>query len=1040
MSLEPNSDWRLTAGLNRSRHPGLFLSPADVTPDAPQAHAIRHAFQLLDLDGVFCTDGAPIVFFKRIEGLAVDEVAAAHKAFWNHGGAPILVLISGNHAQIHSGMSRPVQRDEPGQTLPTLVETLDHLATTLPEFLLAVETGAFFREHARSFDASKRVDRDLLVNLSAVRIQLAGVGPHPIPIDVLDALLCRLVFTCYLFDRGVVGQQYLKDLGLGPARHLRDVLGQRPLALAKSGLTKIFRQLSLDFNGDLFSDDVEAEAGLISDDHVAILDAFFRGTQVSTGQMSFWPYDFQYIPIETISAIYEHFLKAADHDDGAFYTPRFLAEIVLDAALEGVGTLLDKRFLDPACGSGIFLVGLFNRIAEEWKRANPRARNDRRARELSRILQDNLFGIDINRTACRIAAFSLYLAYLDQLSPRDIQHLQAKGGALPRLIAETPGLLPADGTVPAGAIRCADFFDDLDFPRDLDVIVGNPPWGSTAGARTRAGTWCAKAGKPIPDSQIAAAFVWKAAEHLSKDGRISFVLPHGVLFNHSPAAIRFQRKWVQEHAIERVLNLADLRLFLFSEAIHPALVVNYRASPADSKHAQIEYLTPKASWTTTQAEVIVIEAADRRSLRLADLLADLDSPDAPQIWSQNFWGSPRDLRLIDRMFLQPRLRDLVRRPSDPPAQGRWVRAEGFQPAGRNDDHRKAKRVTLPSRRFIKATHPGIDLFALREDTIDRTEDAVLVRSKSNTSTTVFQAPHVLITKGFQRIAYADFDVSFQHALRGIHGPREDRGLLIFLTAYLRSSLAKYLTFHTSSNWGIYRPEVHVGEVLRLPMILPDAHDAPAMARDIVDEVVGIVDDATRIATDNYLLRKTAVEDATRRIEPMVDAYFGVQAAERLMIDDAVQIIIPSIQPTRTKADVPTLRPAQDEELSHYAERLSATLSMWSRQGASVTGRVIRSRKLGLAMAIVERTDQAGRHPVHGATAELDILQALDRLQNALPGTKRALDFARCVTVFDGPVLYVVKPDTHRNWMQSAALNDADEIAGLLLTSPTAALT
>ena len=201
-------------------------------------------------------------------------------------------------------------------------------------------------------------------------------------------------------------------------------------------------------------------------------------------------------------------------------------------------------------------------------------------------------------------------------------------------------------------------------------------------------------------------------DHVTKDGRISFVLPHGVLFNHSPAAIRFQRKWVEEHAIERVLNLADLRLFLFSEAIHPALVVSYRASAGNPKQHSIEYHTPKASWTATQAEVIVVGTNDRRSVRLDKLLRDLDGPDAPQLWSQNFWASPRDLRFIDRMLLQPRLRDLVRLPSEDPGAKRWVRAEGFQPAGKNDDPKRAKRLKLPSRRFIKATHPSIDLFRI----------------------------------------------------------------------------------------------------------------------------------------------------------------------------------------------------------------------------------------------------------------------------------------------------------------------------------------
>lgn len=1032
MTVQPHGPWHESAGINRALYPSLFLSADEVTTATPQAHVIRHGFDLLGLDGVFCTEGAPIVFFKLVDSFGLDEVLALHKRFWNHGGAPVLVLISSDRAEIYSGMSRPVRREDVGSIPPSLVSTLTNLITAIPEFLLAVESGAFFREHARSFDASRRVDRDLLSNLGDVRSKLSGSAPDGIPVDVLDALLCRLVFTCYLFDRGVVGQRYLQDLGLESAKHLRDVLTQRPLSDAKAGLFKIFTKLSDDFNGDLFSDNIEAEARLVSNEHVAILDDFFQGTQVRTGQRSFWPYDFQYIPIETISAIYEHFLKAEDQDDGAFYTPRFLAEIVLDSALEGAGSLLNKRFLDPACGSGIFLVGLFNRIAEEWKVANPNAQNDRRARELSRILQENLFGVDINQTACRIAAFSLYLAYLDQLSPRDIQGLQEKGRALPRLIAE-PSAATTRGisTIPA-TIRCADFFEAQDFPREVDLIVGNPPWGSTAGPKTPAGLWCAEAGKPLPDSQIAAAFIWKAVEHISAAGRISFVLPHGVLFNHSPAAVRFQREWVQSHSLERVLNLADLRLFLFSEAIHPALVINYRSAAGDPKRDVIEYLTPKADWTTTQAEVIVIGAADRRSIKLGKLLSDLAGSDAPQLWTQNFWGSPRDLRFIDRMMLQPRLRELVRLPSEDPASKRWVRAEGFQPAGKNDDPKRAKQLQLPSRRFIKATHPGIDLFALPEDSNDLPEPEVLVRNRSNTNIDIFRAPHVMITKGFQRIAYADFDVSFQHAVRGIHGPKEDRGLLIFLAAYLRTPLAKYLMFHTSSNWGIYRPEVHVQEILRLPIVLPDDHDDQPYARRIVDEVVRIVDDAARAASENYLVRAGITAAATQAIEPLIYEYFGVQETERQLIDDTINVVIPSLQPTRSKMSIPTMMPAADGALSAYKDRLCDTLSLWSRPTEKLIGRVVRSRKLGIAMAVIERTDQKALAPVQDAIGDMDVLNTIDSLQKAFPGTKRTVDFVRGLKIFLGRSLYVVRPDAGRHWTQSAALNDADEIAGMLL--------
>lgn len=792
--------------------------------------------------------------------------------------------------------------------------------------------------------------------------------------------------------------------------------------------------MSNDFNGDLFSDDIEAEARFISDGHVAILDDFFQGTRVRTGQRSFWPYDFQYIPIETISAIYEHFLKAEDQEDGAFYTPRFLAEIVLDSALEGVGSLLDKRFLDPACGSGIFLVGLFNRVAEEWKLANPGAQNDRRARELAQILQQNLFGVDINGTACRIAAFSLYLAYLDQLSPRDIQGLQEKGRALPRLIVEASDPAEPRESGEAGTIRCADFFSEEDFPHDVDLVVGNPPWGSTAGAKTKAGRWCARFGKPLPDSQIAAAFVWKAARHASDVGRISLVLPHGVLFNHSPAAVRFQRKWVEDHTIERVLNLADLRLFLFSEAIHPALVVNYRVAPGDVR-GRIEYLTPKADWTTTQAEVIVIGTADRQSIELNKLLSDLDGADAPQLWSQNFWGSQRDLRFIDRMLLHPRLRDLVRLPSEETGAKRWVRAEGFQPAGKNDDIKRAKRLKLPSRSFIKATHPGIDLFVLSGDSIDLPEAEVLVRNRSNTNTDIYRAPHVLITKGFQRIAYADFDVSFRHAVRGIHGPNEDRSLLIFLAAYLRTPLAKYLMFHTSSNWGIYRPEVHVQEMLRLPMFLPELHRDPVRAEEIVEEVARIVDKAGHEASANYLSRESVVAAATETVEPLVNEYFEVQPSEELLIDDTLKIIIPSVQPTRSGDSVPTMTPATDDMLGEYTDRLCQTLGQWSQTQDGLTSRIVRSRKLGVAMAIVERTGRKSLAQKQHTIVDMNVLAAIDTLQKALPSTRRTIDFIRGLKIFHGSSLYIVKPDTSRHWMQSCALNDADEIAGMLLAYP-----
>jgi hypothetical protein len=572
MTASTTSDWQLEFGLEREKPSTLFFNVGDVEAAgsaAPQSHALRRAFNLLKLDGILCQDNAPVIYFKEVADIRPEHVAELHRRFWNLGIAPVLVLIAPNDVHVYSGFKRP---DPTVTGLPSfgLVCQLNRVADELQSFVLSVESGEFFHRHAKSFDPQQRVDRNLLRDLRVTREKLSEVTTHPdrMAPEVLDALLCRLIFTCYLFDREVIDGGYLKSLGLTGSNHLRDMLRQQPRSKAKTSLYRLFEQLGRDFNGDLFSDDLEAECRQVTEKHLDVVDDFFRGVEVGTGQQRFWPYDFRVIPIETISAIYEHFLKAADAEakktSGAFYTPRFLAELVLDTTLSDVPALIEKQFLDPACGSGIFLVGLFNRLADEWNRANPNARYDRRASGLLKILRENLFGVDRNPTACRITAFSLCLAFLDHLSPPDIRELQRKGKMLPKLV-RMPGAPQTEDLT--GTICCADFFsDEPAIPSRVHFVVGNPPWGSVTDKASPVIRWCDTNKLPFPDKQIATGFVWKAAQHIQEAGKVCFVLPHGTLFNHSDAAVRFQREWLRKHAMESVLNLCDYQYFLFEES------------------------------------------------------------------------------------------------------------------------------------------------------------------------------------------------------------------------------------------------------------------------------------------------------------------------------------------------------------------------------------------------------------------------------------------------------------------------------------------
>lgn len=1029
-------DWIEDFGLG-GRKPPEFFSNTDQLNDAagkaPQPHALRRAFEELGVHGVLCQERSPVVYFRQVNKVDPDQILELHRSFWNQGIAPILVVIAPDEVHVYSGLATPENTPCDSGRVSGLVETLSRVQEQLRSFLLSVESGEYFHIHRRSFDPRQRVDRDLLRNLQTTRQKLGAVEAARLEPQTLDALLCRLVFTCYLFDRGVIDQAYLKSLRIHGADHLKDILAKKPRSDAKADLYSLFAKLGEDFNGDLFNADLESESRQVKVDHLEILDRFFHDTDVQSGQRSFWPYDFRFIPIETISAIYEHFLKAAGEEQkreaGAFYTPRFLAELVLDVALEGKTSLLDKRFLDPACGSGIFLVGLFNRLAEEWTFKNPGARYDRRATGLMDILRSNLYGVDSNRSACQITAFSLYLAFLDQLSPPDIQKLLGKWERLPYLVS-VPGEMESNAA--AGTIRCADFFTDGAIHlQKVHLIIGNPPWGRSKDKNTPAVKWVAERNLTHPDRQIAAAFIWKAPEHLVDGGRVCFVLPHGILFNHKTPAVNFQKVLFQRHSVEVVLNLVDYQRFLFEDSEAPALVVRYRQDkPTDGTHL-IEYWKPKTDWRITQAEIVSVRHDDRSHLRVRDVLANLVSGDAPFIWKEWFWATARDRQLLARLSFASRLQDVVSSPTERHSK-RWIISQGFEERVGENLSNETKVLTLPTTTLIEATSPRLQLFLLRDDCIELPSAEVTVRKRSNTRVDAYRGPHVLVTKGFSRIAFADFDVSFRHALRGVHGPESDRDLLVFLAAYLRSDVARYFLFHTSSNWGITRGEVHVEELLRLPFPLPDETHDPERCRSIVQEVASVVTKAMCEASSDFANREEIVWRTQESVNKLIEEYFDIDDVERILISDTSKFIIPSVRPSRSKPNVPTLKQSSQAFRDSYANLLCDRLNGWAKHEYRVHAKTLADSSIGVGMVVLEKTKHDEK-PEHLAAMNGEVLTVIDSLQRTAAKKHGTFEIVRGLKVFWKNLLYITKPLGQRFWTSTAALNDADEIAATILT-------
>lgn len=119
---------------------------------------------------------------------------------------------------------------------------------------------------------------------------------------------------------------------------------------------------------------------------------------------------------DLLKLLYQHLLpRTVRHGLGEYYTPDWLAEEVLD--LVGYDGNPDLRVLDPACGSGTFLVLAINRI-KQWFNAHRETCGFDEA-ELAKKVLSNVLGFDLNPLAVMAARTNFLLAFRDLLKHVD---------------------------------------------------------------------------------------------------------------------------------------------------------------------------------------------------------------------------------------------------------------------------------------------------------------------------------------------------------------------------------------------------------------------------------------------------------------------------------------------------------------------------------------------------------------------------------------------------------------------------------------------
>ena len=353
--------WRDMLALSERVAPEYF-EPGQPVTGTPYADEIRKAMQKLSIAGVFCNQGVPQIMVFEQEQYDRDEVMKVHAALWNQGLASILIVPAQDEVRVFSLARDPGTGDRTQFEDRCLIEAVNATADALAlrNYVYGAESGRLWLEKETYFDPKSRIDRVLLSNLEVARDLLSDEGLSP---DEAQAILIQTMFVAYLEDRKITTATFFEEATSGKYEGLNAILYSGDVA----ALEALFAALQRDFNGDLFvapcSFDDSHHPHCLTADALRILGRFREGKEEmagANGQMRFWGYDFAFIPVELISAVYDRFLgydPQSRSDTGAYYTPMFLVDTTISTVWDTLSSKTKTHgvFLDPACGSGIFL-------------------------------------------------------------------------------------------------------------------------------------------------------------------------------------------------------------------------------------------------------------------------------------------------------------------------------------------------------------------------------------------------------------------------------------------------------------------------------------------------------------------------------------------------------------------------------------------------------------------------------------------------------------------------------------------------------------
>lgn len=954
----------------------------------------------------------PAVFLKKVKTFDVETlqtIADTHKKIWNYKRVLFLYVYSETEIRIYNCSEKPLIKTKENfdyekelQNVEIKVyqfsdkKQLEELNKLFSR--IAVDSGIVWTLEEAQFIRNKinlqrRVDKYLVESLVNTAQQLEQQG---LEINFIHKIILRSLFLLYLEDRGATDEKLYSQIKKGTKSYF-DILNNQQATY------KLFERLEEDFNGNVFT--LEKEEKITAEQLQIIKKCFISGNDNTPQTKLFedWRlFDFSIIQIELLSEIYENFLFKTDpilkKRTGTYYTPPSLVEFILNEKLPINKTYKDYniKVLDPSCGSGIFLVESFNRLVKRYENQHKEKLTD--FDKLKKLLTENIFGIELHPQAIKVAAFSLYLALVDKLDPKNLW--QKKKHRLPNLINN-----PKDKSLNEQGknLFCRDtILKNIEIENiEFNLVVGNPPFGTTdlsKSIRDYCDEYSFAKEKVLP-------FLHKAT-NFAPNGEIALIFNTKVLTNTEDVYKNF-RKWLfNDCYVDKIFNFSILRNTkknfggqLFGDATGPISILFYQKEKPNKPSSKIAYYAPKTFVKTNVIDGLSIDFTDLKYLPREEC-----QKSDTKIWKISMWGQSLDFELYK--FISNSFDTLStvfeRNPN------KWIKGTGLLKASaKNLENGKAQKVSekiIDTKKILRFYTNSSALY-----TTDK-----LFNPKNFKK---FTPPFLLVKEGQQNWMYCatiiDFKAFFLKSAFSIKSLENDAYNKV-IAALINSTFAKYYLSLISSSWGIERERIQPNEILLLPYLIEDKN---------INKVTVISTLVDKIIESEKTGKINGISNIEKEINEKIFNLLNLDYRQRRLITDTITYNLDLLE---NKEKSIALYPVLQGQTTGYGQTLSTELNEFLEGQDLFTNTTIYSISRFTPLMMIKLSFAKKQKEV--VTSKEFIDDELKKIDQHLWEEKSSnIYFRKKLNYKIGDDIYIIRPNQRRFWSKSMAIEDASEL-------------